>query len=77
MESKADSVFSTDQRHIYVSKDGDGDFKTVGDAFEYAEKLPQNEPVTITVKNGRYFEKLRLKKANVTLIGEDEEKNRY
>jgi pectinesterase len=74
MESKADSVFSTEQRHIYVSKDGDGDFKTVGDAFEYAEKLPQDEPVTITVKNGRYFEKLRLKKANVTLIGEDEEK---
>jgi pectinesterase len=74
MEGESKSVFTTDERRVYVSKDGEGDYLTVGDAFEYAESLPAEEPVTIIVKNGRYFEKLHLKKPNVTLIGEDAQK---
>jgi pectinesterase len=74
MESDGKTVFTTEERKIFVSKDGDGDYKTIGDAFEYAEKLPHDENVTIVIKNGRYFEKLSLCRPNVTIIGEDAEK---
>jgi pectinesterase len=74
MENDGKNVFTTEERKIFVSRDGSGDCKTIGDAFEYAEKLPHTEPVIIMVKNGRYFEKLRLCRPNVTLIGEDAEK---
>lgn len=54
-----------------VAQDGSGDYTTVQAAFD---DVPMNEagPYTIFVKNGVYYEKLRLLrgKTNVRLIGE-------
>jgi pectinesterase len=58
-----------------VSSTGDGDFKTVQEAFNAVPDFRKNI-TTIFVRNGVYREKLVLarSKSNVRLIGEDKEK---
>lgn len=55
---------------IIVSQQGDGNFKTIGEAIA---ALPQSGG-EILIKAGIYEEKIDLRKPNVTLIGEDAEK---
>src|SRR4051812_13761437 len=61
---------------IVVSQDGEGDYRTVGEAFN---ALPTNSSTktTIFVRNGVYREKLRLPrgKSLVCLVGEDKFKS--
>ncbi|AFC32511.1 Pectinesterase [Paenibacillus mucilaginosus 3016] len=61
-------------RQITVSQDGQGDYRSIGDAIEAVRVLPL-EPVTIYVKNGIYREKLVVpdNKPDITLIGESAE----
>lgn len=58
--------------HFIVSKDGQGDFKTVQEAINAVPDFRRNE-TRIFIKNGIYKEKLVLpeSKINVTFIGED------
>lgn len=60
---------------IIVSKDGNGDFKTVQEAFDAVPAF-RNVTTTIFIKNGIYKEKLILAepKKNVKIIGEDKQK---
>mgnify|MGYP001262132738 CR=1 FL=1 len=51
-----------------VAMDGSGDFRTIGEAIE---KIPYDEPSTIRIRPGVYFEKLVCDKADLTLLGED------
>jgi pectinesterase len=58
---------------IIVSKDGNGQFKTIQAAID---SIPENnsEEVEIYIKNGVYKEKISILKPYITLIGEDNEK---
>lgn len=61
------------QKHTFVvAKDGGGQFRTVQAAFD-AIPLNNKKPVRIYVRNGVYYEKLRLDSSKnfVTLEGED------
>jgi pectinesterase len=60
------------QKRIVVASDGSGDFKTVQAAFD-AVPLNNKKTIVIFVKNGNYYEKLKLdsSKNKVVLIGED------
>jgi len=54
---------------IYVSKNGNGDYTTLGEAFL---NLPDGcEPVTLYISAGIYEERLNLKRNNVSLIGDE------
>lgn len=53
---------------VIVAQDGSGDYRTVGQALAAA---PENGVRhRIYIKNGAYFEKLQITKANITLMGE-------
>lgn len=58
--------------HFTVSKDGQGDFKTVQEAINAIPDFRKNE-TRVFIKNGTYKEKLVLpaSKTNVTFMGED------
>ena len=58
--------------NVTVDDDGDADFRTVQGALNHAmQRFAKADPVTITVKNGRYEELLYLNgKDNVTIRGE-------
>jgi pectinesterase len=60
------------QKKYVVAADGSGDFKTIQSAFD-AVPLNNKKPVIIFVRNGTYYEKLRLdsSKNKVILVGED------
>jgi len=62
-------------KKIIVSQDGNGNYKTVQQAFNAIPSLNKNR-VTIFIKNGIYKEKLVLDSAKpfVTIIGEDKYK---
>ncbi len=66
------NVFSQNKHLITVSKDGNGDFKTLTEAVE---SLPMfnYERVVIFLKNGTYNEKIRIEQDNVTLRGENKD----
>lgn len=53
---------------LVVAKDGQGDYRTIGEAIE---AIPYEEPSTVQIKPGIYREKLFCDKADLTLIGED------
>ncbi|MBD0374879.1 MAG: pectin esterase, partial [Flavisolibacter sp.] len=59
-------------KQLVVAQDGSGQYKTVQAAFD-AIPVNNKKPITIFIKNGTYYEKLRLdsSKSFVTLIGED------
>ncbi len=69
------SLFSFEQSHIIVAKDGSGDFSTIQDALN---SVPQNnqELVIILIKKGTYNEKLFITKSNIALVGEDRDSTR-
>lgn len=55
---------------MIVAQDGSGDYTTVQAAID---AIPEHndQPVTIYIKNGNYYEKVKLDKPYVSLIGED------
>ena len=60
---------------ITVAQDGSGDYKTIKEAINSVKSKSEIETI-ITIKNGRYFEKLEIptSKRNITLKGEDNKK---
>lgn len=64
-----------DEFNIVVDKNGNGDFATIQEAVNAAKAFP-SERITIFVKNGVYYEKVKIHSWNpyISLIGESREK---
>jgi len=64
-----------DEFNIVVDKNGSGDFTTIQEAINAAKAFP-SERITIFVKNGVYYEKVKIHSWNpyISLIGESREK---
>ena len=60
---------------ITVALDGTGDYTTIQDAINNSKSFP-SEKIVIFVKNGVYFEKVKIHEwnTNISLIGESKEK---
>lgn len=56
---------------VTVAKDGSGDYKTIQEAINNAKSFPY-DPITIFIKNGVYYEKVKIHEwnSNISLIGE-------
>ncbi len=71
------SVFflSQEKDTVVVSKNGDGDFKTIQEAINLTPAFPYHKKV-IFIKNGIYKEKIKIHEwnPNIELIGENREK---
>ncbi|QBN20642.1 pectin esterase [Flavobacterium nackdongense] len=63
-----------DEFHIVVDKNGSGDFTTIQEAINAAKAYP-SERITIFIKNGLYYEKVKIHSWNpyISLIGESRE----
>ena len=59
---------------VVVAKDGTGDYKTIQEAINEAKSFPYNK-ITIFIKNGVYYEKIKIHEwnPNISLIGESKE----
>jgi len=64
-----------DEFNIVVDKNGNGDFTTIQEAVNAAKAYP-SERITIFIKNGVYYEKVKIHSWNpyISLIGESREK---
>ena len=64
-----------DEFNIVVDKNGSGDFTTIQEAINAAKAFP-SERITIFIKNGVYYEKVKIHSWNpyISLIGESREK---
>jgi pectinesterase len=64
-----------DEFNIVVDKNGSGDFTTIQEAINAAKAFP-SERITIFIKNGTYYEKVKIYSWNpkISLIGESREK---
>jgi pectinesterase len=64
-----------DEFNIIVAQDGSGDFTKIQEAVNAAKAFP-DERITIFVKNGVYYEKVKIHSWNpkISLIGESREK---
>jgi pectinesterase len=64
-----------DEFNIVVDKNGNGDFTTIQEAINAAKAFP-SERITIFIKNGVYYEKVKIHSWNpyISLIGESREK---
>ncbi|WP_255510435.1 pectate lyase [Flavobacterium sp. GSA192] len=64
-----------DEYNIVVAQDGSGDYTSIQDAIYNSPSFPYKR-VLITVKNGVYYEKVRIPEWNtkISLIGESKEK---
>jgi pectinesterase len=64
-----------DEFNIVVDKNGSGDFITIQEAINAAKAYP-SERITIFIKNGIYYEKVKIHSWNpyISLIGESREK---
>ncbi|HEY7750656.1 MAG TPA: pectinesterase family protein [Ignavibacteriaceae bacterium] len=58
---------------ITVAQDGSGDFSSIQSAIDSAPSSNEFRTV-IYIKNGRYTEKIFIKKSNTALVGEDKNK---
>ncbi len=63
------------QYEITVAQDGSGDFTSIQAAIDATKAFPDKR-ITINIKNGTYYEKVRVPSWNtqLSLIGEDPEK---
>ena len=63
-----------DEYHMVVSKEGTGDFTSIQEAINHAKSFPY-ECIIIEIKNGVYYEKVRVPEWNtkISLIGESKE----
>lgn len=72
---KLETKTPKDDTNIIVAQDGTGDFTKIQDAVNAAKAFPDDR-ITIFVKNGVYYEKVKIYSWNpkITLIGESREK---
>ena len=72
---KLETKTPKDDTNIIVAQDGTGDFTKIQDALNAAKAFPDDR-ITIFVKNGVYYEKVKIYSWNpkITLIGESREK---
>ena len=63
-----------DNNYKVVSKDGKGDYSSIQEAINDSQSFPY-ERITIFVKNGIYYEKIKIHEWNtkITLVGESKE----
>ncbi|PIB35780.1 hypothetical protein BFP72_10435 [Reichenbachiella sp. 5M10] len=54
---------------VTVAQDGSGDYQTITEALEHLPMFTY-ERVVVFIKNGRYEEKIRITRDNLTLVGE-------
>jgi pectinesterase len=64
-----------DEYNISVAQDGSGDFTSIQEAINHSPSFPYRR-VTIKVKNGIYYEKVKIHEwnPNISLLGESKEK---
>ncbi|TDD94083.1 pectate lyase [Flavobacterium cellulosilyticum] len=64
-----------DEFNIVVDKNGSGDFTSIQEAINASKAFP-SERITIFIKNGTYYEKVKIPSWNpqISLIGESREK---
>lgn len=72
---KLETKTPKDDSNIIVAQDGTGDFTKIQDAVNAAKAFPDDR-ITIFVKNGVYYEKVKIYSWNpkISLIGESREK---
>ncbi|MGO4819052.1 pectinesterase family protein [Flavobacterium sp. W22_SRS_FP1] len=72
---KLETKTPKDDFNIIVAQDGSGDFTKIQDAINAAKAFPDDR-IIIFVKNGVYYEKVKIYSWNpkITLIGESREK---
>ena len=72
---KLEAKTPKDDSNIIVAQDGSGDFTKIQDAINAAKAFPDDR-ITIFVKNGVYYEKVKIYSWNpkISLIGESREK---
>lgn len=72
---KLETKTPKDDSNIIVAQDGSGDFTKIQDAINAAKAFPADR-ITIFVKNGVYYEKVKIYSWNpkISLIGESREK---
>jgi pectinesterase len=72
---KKSEVTLKDEFNIVVDQKGNGDFKTIQEAVNAAKSYP-SQRITIFIKNGTYYEKVKVHAWNTTIsfIGESREK---
>jgi pectinesterase len=65
---------SIDENYVVVSKDGTGNFTSIQEAINATKSFPYQR-ITIFVKNGTYYEKIKVHEwnTNISLIGESKE----
>lgn len=73
--SKKSEVILKDEFNIIVDKKGNGDFKTIQEAIDATKSYP-SQRITIFIKDGTYYEKVKIHAWNplISLIGESREK---
>ena len=64
-----------DEFNIVVAQDGSGDYTSIQEAIDNAKSFPYQR-VSIFIKNGTYYEKIKVHEwnSNLSLIGESKEK---
>ena len=72
---KKSEVILKDEFNIVVDQKGNGDFKTIQEAINASKAYPSKR-ITIFIKDGTYYEKVKVHawNTNVSLIGESREK---
>ena len=73
--SKSKTVKIKDEYNVTVSKDGKGDYTSIQQAINNSKSFPYKR-VTIFIKDGIYYEKVKIHEwnSNITLVGESKEK---
>jgi pectinesterase len=72
---KKNEVTLKDEFNIVVDQNGNGDFKTIQEAINASRSYPSKR-ITIFIKNGTYYEKVKVHawNTNISFIGESREK---
>ncbi|MGY8909445.1 MAG: pectate lyase, partial [Flavobacteriales bacterium] len=73
--SKSKTVKIKDEYNVTVSKNGKEDYTTIQQAINNSKSFPYKR-VTIFIKDGIYYEKVKIHEwnSNITLVGESKEK---
>lgn len=71
---KSEEITPSDPFNVVVAKDGTGDYTSIQDAINGAKSFPY-ERISIHIKNGVYYEKIKVHEwnTNITLLGESKE----
>jgi len=72
--AESETITPQDPSNVIVAKDGSGDYTSIQEAINGAKSFPY-ERISIHIKNGVYYEKIKVHEwnTNITLIGESKE----